>query len=419
MSDLRRELRDGWRNLAAATIGIMTGIAAYIPISSLFFRAIETNFGWSKTASAASLLALPITAAALPGAGRLVDKLGVRRVVAVSITATLLAYLWLSQIGNSKAQFYMGFLALNVLGCATGPLAYSRLVVGDFNRARGTALAIALAGIACATIILPPLVYHIIAVYTWRGGYVFFACLTLAGGLTALLMMQPRSVPGPAARSSNLLETDGSSAKTAIVSGAFWFLGGAIFFISTGTIGLVSQLQSVLVEVGLSARVAAWHLSLLGFSVGISRLIMGRLLDLYSPARTTAVVLAVASLGALALRFGSGGRGAMALGVVLIGTSAGAELDIMAFFCSRLFGLRKFGIHYGSLFAFHYVGMAAGGIMYGSIYDRTGRYNDALMASFTALLISGGIFLLLDRFSARIAADSMDIEKPEVSHVAA
>jgi hypothetical protein len=63
--------------------------------------------------------------------------------------------------------------------------------------------------------------------------------------------------------------------------------------------------------------------------------------------------------------------------------------------------------------------MAAGGIMYGSIYDRTGRYNDALMASFTALLISGGVFLLLDRFSARIAADSMDIEKPEVSHVAA
>jgi predicted MFS family arabinose efflux permease len=400
LSAFREELRNGWRNLSAATIGIAGGIAGYIPLGSLFLRALEHDFGWSKTASAASLMSLPVTAAVLPFAGRLVDKIGVRRVVGVSVLFAVAAYYWLSRLSGNKTEFYSAFLLLNVLGCATGPLAYSRLIVGDFERARGTALAIALAGIACVTIGLPPLVNKIIVVYTWRGGYLFFAALTLLAGTIALPLMQPRPNPSAAHASSGAL---GFAVRTR----QFWQLGGAILFISAGTIGLVSQLQSVLIEAGLSPSAAAWLLSILGLSVGVSRLVIGRLLDLKSPTRAAAIVMAIAAAGALVILSGSNRREVLALGVSLIGVSAGAELDVMAYFCSRLFAIRHYGVIYGCLFSFHYVGMATGALSYGAIHDSTGHYALALVLTCVLLLLAGVMFLMLGRsFNRSVLHDS-------------
>jgi predicted MFS family arabinose efflux permease len=384
------ELPNGWRNLIAATVGIAGGIAGYIPLGSLFLRALEHDFHWSKTASVASLMSLPVTAAVLPFAGRLVDKIGVRSVVSVSVLSAVAAYCWLSRLSNSKIEFYSAFLLLNVLGCATGPLAYSRLIVGDFERARGTALAIALAGIACATIALPPLVNEIIIVYTWRGGYLFFAALTLSAGTISFLLMRPQPLPA-------VTRVRNGGLGLAVRMRQFWLLGGAILLISAGTIGLVSQLQSVLIEAGLTTYTAAWLLSILGLSVGVSRLIIGRLLDFKSPTSAAATVMAIAAAGTLVILSGSNRREVLALGVSLIGVSAGAELDVMAYFCSRLFAIRNYGAIYGCLFSFHYVGMAVGALSYAAIYDLTGHYAIALVLTSVLLLLAGVMFLMLGR----------------------
>ena len=63
---VRAEFRAGWRNLAAATVGLGFGVPSYTAVSGLFFQAIRTEFGWSSAATAGALVALPITAAVLP-----------------------------------------------------------------------------------------------------------------------------------------------------------------------------------------------------------------------------------------------------------------------------------------------------------------------------------------------------------------
>jgi predicted MFS family arabinose efflux permease len=401
LSAFREELTRGWRNLLAATLGIAGGIAGYIPLGSLFLRELEHDFNWSKTASAASLLSLPITALVLPFAGRAVDKFGVRKVVGASVLCTVVAFCWLSRLSGNKIEFYGAFFLLNVLGCATGPLAYTRLIVGDFERARGTALAIALAGIAAATFGLPPLMNKLITLYSWRAGYEVYAAFALLAGGTALWLMQPR-------RLAAATRTGASDLKAAIRSRQFWLLGVAIFMVGSGTIGLVSQLQSILIEAGQGAANAAWLLSLLGISVGVSRLIIGRLLDMKSPARIAAIVMAIAAVGPLILSDASH-LGLLSLGVVLLGLSAGAELDLMAYFCSRLFSIRSYGMIYGTLFAFHYVGMAAGALSYGAIHDVTSRYTTALRLTCVLLLGAGAMFVVLDRSSLTNATLPLEI----------
>jgi MFS family permease len=391
VNDFVRELRGGWRNLLAATIGLGFGIPCYTPVSSLFLRALGIQFGWSKAVAAGALIALPIAALTFPFAGRLIDRFGVRAMSGFSVGAAVLSYIWLSRLSGNVGEYYAAIIALNVLGCATGPMCYTVLVAAQFRDARGAALACAQFGIAFVAVLFPPVIGLMMALHGWRGGYLLLAATTLAGGILSQLLMRPlRSVP------TQPRPGDGVSTRDATSSSAFWLLGLAVLAISIASIGLVSAFQSVLIERGINERNATLFLSLLAFSVMLSRLAVGRVLDLSHPARSSAIVMGLAAIGA-ALLLTPPGTPVTSLATVLVGFSIGAELDLMAFFCARLFGLRHYATIYGLLAMFFYVGMALGGFGYGLIRDRVGGYEPALLMTTVLLALAGCLFLRLER----------------------
>jgi MFS family permease len=415
MSAFRRELDGGWRNLLAATVGLGFGIPCYTPVSSLFFRALGTQFGWSKAVAAGALVALPIAALTFPFAGRLIDRFGVRAMSGFSVVAAVLAYVWLSLLSGSVAEYYAAIIALNVLGCATGPMCYTVLVAAQFREARGAALACAQFGIAFLAVLFPPIIAATMSNYGWRGGYLLLAATTLAGGVVAQLLMRPvRSMAAqPQSRAGVTAPGAGVTARLATSSGAFWLLGLAVLAISIASIGLVSAFQSVLVERGIAEMTAPWFLSLLSFSVMLSRLVVGRILDLSNPARYSAVVMILAAIGS-GLLLTPPSSAVTSVGTVLVGFSIGAELDLMAFFCARLFGLPHYAAIYGLLAMFFYVGMALGGFGYGLIRDRAGSYEPALWMTTVLLAVAGGLFLGLER-QARIASHRPQQGVPHVA----
>lgn len=385
------EFRRGWRNLLAATIGIGLGVASYTPVSSLFFAALEQEFGWSKTAAAGALIALPITALLLPVAGWLIDRFGVRLISGLSALSAVASYLWLARIGGEVREFYLALIALNVLGCATGPVAYTRLVAAQFKLSRGLALAIAQFGIAFIGVLMPQFISFMIGSEGWRGGYVFFAGATALGALAAQVLMRPVQDKDEAG------DRTGISVRHAIASRPFWLLGLAILAISAASFGLIAQFQSVLLDRAIGTEVAAMLLSLLAVSVMVSRLVVGRLLDTTRPAVAAAAVMGLASIGAALMLIDDTGVALVACAVILLGASIGAELDLMSFFCARLFGLRHYAVIYGLLSTFFYFGIALGGISYGATRTATGSYDAALIGSGLLLLASAALFLLLGR----------------------
>src|ERR1700730_10252969 len=191
MSAFRRELAGGWRNLLAATVGLGFGIPCYTPVSSLFFRALGAQFGWSKAVAAGALIALPLAALAFPIAGRLIDRFGVRAMSGFSVVAAVLAYIWLSRLSGNVGEYYGAIIALNVLGCATGPISYTVLVAAQFRDARGAALACAQFGIAFVAVLFPPIIGLMMSTHGWRGSYLLLAATTLVGGIVAQLLMRP------------------------------------------------------------------------------------------------------------------------------------------------------------------------------------------------------------------------------------
>lgn len=389
MSAFRDEFSVGWRDLIAATIGIAFGVTSFTTLSSLFFRAFEQEFGWSRAVAAGALIALPITGLALPLTGWLVDRFGVRLVSGLSVICVVLSYVALAHLSGDVTTYYALIVALFVLGSATGPVAYTRLVAVRFTQARGTALAIAQFGVSLLTIVLPPILGAILADGGWRQGYWLMAGLTLLGGVCAQLMMQSGGPQHSTARG------DGMSPRKAAATPHFWMLGGAIFVISAASLGFVAQFQSVVVDRGITPAAANWLLSLLAGSVLISRLLVGRVLDLAYPNRWSAAALAFAATGFMLMVAGPTGLLPTSIAVVLIGFSLGAELDLMSFFCARLFGLRNYAAIYGFLATFYYTGTAAGGISYGAVRDSTGSYAVGLGIAALLLLLAALLFAAL------------------------
>ncbi|OAJ56547.1 hypothetical protein A6V36_33835 [Paraburkholderia ginsengiterrae] len=384
------EFRSGWRDLIGAMIGLGLGIGAYNPVSSFFFRALEHEFGWSKTAAVVSLVALPVTAVVLPFAGLLLDRFGVRRVAVLSALGMSACFVWLANMNGGLWMFYAAFIALNVLGCATGPVGYTRIISSRFRRSRGTALACALLGIGLAAMILPPVVAFILARWGWREGYLFFAAAVLVAGFVAMSLMRD---PGGSGNASEAVS--GDKLARAVVKRSFWLLGTAVFVLSVASLGFVSQFQSLVIEKGLAARAAPLLLSSLAASVFVSRLVIGWALDIFHPERVAASALLLAAFGMLLWMLGGTSTGWVLTAVLLIGLSIGAELDFLSFFCAGLFGLRHYGAVYGGLAAFFYTGIAAGGILYGAIHDRTGAYAIATAISVVLFVVSAVLFLAL------------------------
>ena len=84
-----------------------------------------------------------------------------------------------------------------------------------------------------------------------------------------------------------------------------------------------------------------------------------------------------------------------ALGAVTLGLGIGAEVDLMAFFVSRYFGLRDYAKIYGLMFALFGVGTGVGPALSGFSFDWFHSYLPIFMVYEAMLFVTCAIFLRL------------------------
>jgi predicted MFS family arabinose efflux permease len=387
------EFRANWVRLFGCSVGAGCGLGLYTPVASIFFRTLEHQFHWSKAASAASFLAYPVTALCLPLVGRLLDRLGAPIVVSSSILGLSGCLLGLSLMSGGLAQFYILFLATSLVGAGTTPISYTRITAEDFQKARGLALSLTLVGSAAISAVAPILISAAITTHGWRSGYRMLALITLGGGLFAMLLI---GFPRRAGMRQGALGLTGLSLGGALHTRAFWSLSIALLLLGTAGIGFFSQIQSIVVEKGLSPAEGALMASLLAAALIPSRIIVGWALDVVDPRRAGAVAILFSAGGAmLMIATPEGSLGLVCLAVVLMSASIGAEADLMSFFCVQCFGLRHYASVYGVVIGFFYLGSAIGGIGYGAVHDLTGGYAGALAGASVLLGVASALILTL------------------------
>jgi MFS family permease len=156
--------------------------------------------------------------------------------------------------------------------------------------------------------------------------------------------------------------------------------------------GLIVLQVPMLIEVGISPKVAAGLASIVGASMIVGRVGTGYLLDYFHAARVLACFIFASSLAAIAFAIGISVATAP-FAAALIGLIIGAEFDALSYMIPRYYGHRAFGKIYGTTYAVFQLGGGLGIAAIGFSHDRFGSFRPS-MCVLALLTISAGILLL-------------------------
>ncbi|MGH8238059.1 MAG: MFS transporter [Steroidobacteraceae bacterium] len=380
-------MRLHWPVVLGAFSGLIFSVGTLVVYTfSVFTPALAAEFGWNplQIATALGLFNLGVVIAS-PLAGRLVDLHGGRRVVLVSTGLFGVGFAALALVPDNLPVLYAMFVALAVIGSGTTPAAYASVIVGWFDRNRGLALGLAMAGAGVGGAVLPSVIHAVIATLGWRSAYALLGASVIAIGLPVLGLLL-RSPP----RRQSFVAAHGESGAGAI-RGALrqrsgWTIALFAFLAGVMLIGVLAHFVPVLVSKGFTEQRAAHFQMIFGLSVIAGRGGVGALLDRFFAPRVVLVVFGIASLG-LVLLSGLGGAAGVALAAAALGLALGAEIDVLGYLISRYFAPAVFGTIYGAAFSLFTLGAAVGTVANGAIATRFGyAYVGVGMAAVGALV---------------------------------
>lgn len=364
---------------------------------SVFFLAVMKEFGWSR-ASAASIFSVFIFCNAFtsPLGGRLLDRFGPRLVipmggVLLSLSLVLVSFtqsLWFFRLSYGV----MAGVGVSLMGFTTNSAMLSRW----FERRRGTAVGIAFAGIGIGMMILTPLAEYWIAAFGWRTAYLCLAGL-VAVVVIPLNLLLARSNPealglemeGGAQgegkkhkkprREMKVLDPAWASRPWTLAGAVrtkpFWLLMAAYCCSSLCYQSTLMHAASAMVDAGLTLKLAALYMGLVGIFSSGGKVLFGFLSDRLGRELTAFLSVCICTLGMLALMFIDPRFSMLALAfTVLFGVGYGGATPIYPAAAADLFMGGSFGLIFAVIFLGTGVGGSLGPYISGLLRDTTGSY---------------------------------------------
>jgi MFS family permease len=281
------------------------------------------------------------------------------------------AYASLALLTPSLLHFYFTFFVIGLVGNGTAYIGYSRAISTWFNRRRGFALSIMLAGTGLGAMLLPVLVQAVITHLGWRTAYLTLGLLAFTVGfpLTAIFVRER-----PVAQQDQAVSTaHGESVARALATPAFWILAATVCLYAFSVNGTMAHLSALLTDRGVSAAGAAWSVSIIGATGLIGRLLTGLFLDRFFGPRVSQVMLLMTVLGIVLLSVANSLTSGL-IAAALIGFSMGSEGDITPYLLGRYFGLKRFSTLYALTWTTYAIGAATGPVLVGRVFDAMGTY---------------------------------------------
>lgn len=394
----RREWRRGWRVLAASALSLGCGANLHYYVSTFFVRGITEEFGITR-GQLSSIQALALWGVlAAPLVGFLIDRAGANRVLTWGALVLGLVYLAAANMPATLWAPLVVFVAIQSFGQATATVPHTRVVSSWFARNRGMALGIAITGIPLMSALISPAMSALIAAEGWRAGYYLLAALALlvALPLNRFFVSERAATTGADDAGAEAVAEEGLDLRDAVRSRPFWLLMAAMILINIPGGGFLNQLVPLLTDGGFAAEVAAVMVSVFAVAVIAGRLASGFLLDRVSPGFAAAAFTFAPAAGMLLLLVAPiDSVFAIGIAVALIGAQQGAEIDLLAFFTARHFGLRRYSSIYAVGYAVATIATGFGVLAFGLCHDLTGTYDAALILSAATFAVGGLCFALL------------------------
>lgn len=370
---------------AAILIQLMTAPGQTVGVS-VFVDHFIADLNVSRSAlSTGYMLGTGLGALAMPLAGRLIDRRGLRWAT-MAFGGAFGAALFAMAGVMGFVTLVMGFAAIRMLGQGALTLTSSTFVAVSFDRNRGTANGLKSA-FGVATMSLVPLVAVVwISAWGWRPTYMLLGLIvwTVLLPIGRWVVKDPRSPDvSPAGRRAHRAVGTSPEVRLALRHPALWVVASGVALSALVGTGLMFHQISLLTERGLTVTQAAANFVPQTIAAALAALGFGRLAD-----RLRARLVIVGSTGLVAaapalVQFVEPGLLAIAYGLVL-GAAGSCVRTVEATLLPRWFGLSVIGEIRGVVMGTTVAASAVGPLMLAVSHDALGSYSTGL-----------GIFMLL------------------------
>jgi MFS family permease len=398
----------GWWVLLACIFGLLVGPGQFAFGSlGLFIIPMQDEFGWSR--SEISLSTTIFTVALIffmPVVGKLVDRFGSKKVLIPAMFVIGFSLAALALTLSQLWQLLLIFFIMGSLGAAANSLPFMFAISSWFDKYRGMAIGLAMAGSGLGYASVPPVIQYINSTYGWRWGYYTLAGVILFIAIPIILFLfrdKPADMglmPDGVEQNVNTdttIKESGMSRHAALRDRNFWLLVSIFSLIAFCLFGLLIHLVPMLSDRGMSSGDAAFAASLVGLTILLVRVPIGYFMDRFFAPRVAQCCFLISTVGVAMFAAGASDFSAY-IAAILVGFSIGAEIDLLAFFSGRYFGLRNYGEVFGMLFSSMMLGVSLGPPSFGFCYDLTGDYTLVLYLSCLALIAATFIAQLLPNY---------------------
>ena len=402
----------GWWVVSAPFLGaaLATGAGQYG--FGVFIEPLEETFGWSRSQISASLSFTAVGSIIAPFLGRIMDRHGTLKIMAISLIMISLSYV-LRPFMTDLWQWY----ALSLLQYAgyTGAtmLTGGKLVGMWFQRTRGRAMGITAMGNNFGGFAIPPLLGALLPLVSWEGSYVVLGILSI--GLVPYSLLVVRDFPSASevesqrvgrANGENSFLT-GASVSQALGTRGFYAISVSIVLGTFTYSAILPQVITHLTDVGVSVTIAAFVLSLFAICGMIGKFLMGLLAE-----RITSRYALMANFAGqatfLVAMIWAENPAIMWISVPIYGFFNGAFGALFQLVVQDAFGVRHYGGIMGLINMATVVSFGIGPILAGASFDITGSY--------TAVFLGVAVLFVVAALSLTQATVDLDTLSTESAY---
>jgi OFA family oxalate/formate antiporter-like MFS transporter len=397
----------GWAIAIASALGIGFGVSVYLPATTgLLVGPLGRDLHWTPPQIYLALtFATTSTILIAPFLGSIVDRFSARRVIALSFLLEALLIASCHNLDGDIRWFYARYAAFALLATGTTAIGYSALLSRWFNRRRGLALGIALAGLGAGGVFWSLLGQWLLQHCGWRDAFLYMAGVVAVIILPIQILVLRDNPESMGLEVDGAMRTLGSAAAPPSASpgrllaqlpdrdltlrqvlghGLYWLMMVTFFLVAAASYGVMLNVIPLLERQGATPQYAAAAQASIWSVLVFGRIITGWLMDRFFAPRVAQAFLVPPMVGVAMLAVGVSGPSAF-VAAMLVGLAAGAEVDVLAYLVSRYFGLRHFGAIYSTYFAVYAVGTSAGPVFTAWMAARTGSYSAGLWCLLAAL----------------------------------
>jgi sugar phosphate permease len=365
---------------------------------------LETHFHWSREAiSGAVALNLLMLGAMGPFAAALLETVGVRRAVFVSL---LLMAAGMGATVLIRAEWQLVVLWGLVVGIGTSMtfmVLAATVAARWFARRRGLVMGLLTASTATGQLIFLPLLANVNERYGWQAVVLLAAGAVAAVALPVGLLLRdrpsdlglapygqaggPLPTPPPPA---NPVRRAFTALRTALRTRDFYFIGGSFFVCGASTNGLIgTHLIPACMDAGLPATAGASLLAGMGVFNIIGSTVSGWLSDRWDGRLLLGWYYGLRGLSLLALPFAlHADLLSLSLFSVFYGLDWIATVPPTARLTARTFGEQNVAVYYGWVTTLHQLGGAGVAWFAGFLRVETGDYLSAFLFSGVLCLLA-------------------------------